>query len=86
MPTPILAAPPGSAMPLAPARFDEETRAASALECRAPSPVFFSQPHAPRWLRLTRTVSALRMIALDLRPLMSATKPTPHASCSYRGS
>src|SRR5438094_714882 len=52
----------------------------------APSPVFGSQPHAPRCRRLISTSRPWRTIAWDLRPLMSTTKPTPHASCSWAGS
>ena len=52
----------------------------------APSPVLASQPHAPRWLRFIRTWSACWMIVWDFRPLMSATNPTPQASCSNCGS
>ena len=51
----------------------------------APSPVFASQPEAPRWSRLVSTSIACWRIRLDLRPLMSTTKPTPQASCSNHG-
>src|SRR5205085_3931724 len=49
-------------------------------------PVLASQPHAPRCSRLTRIWIALRMMSCALRFFKSATKPTPQASCSYRGS
>src|SRR5580658_7789738 len=52
----------------------------------APSPVLASQPHAPRWFRLTRMVRASRIILWDFFPLMLTTKPTPQESCSYHGS
>src|SRR6185295_9127974 len=52
----------------------------------APSPVFFSQPHAPRCSRLSRTSIAFSTIEWVLRPLRSTTNPTPHASCSCAGS
>src|SRR5580704_288259 len=52
----------------------------------APSPVFFSAPHAPRCSRFKRIWTPSRTILLDLRPLRSTTKPTPHESCSYWGS
>ncbi len=48
----------------------------------APSPTSGSAPTAPRWSRLTRISRPQAMISCDLRPLMLATKPTPHASCS----
>src|SRR5262245_14765088 len=52
----------------------------------APSPVFFSQPQAPRCSRLSRICTAPATTSWDLRPLRSTRKPTPQASCSYRGS
>jgi len=52
----------------------------------APSPVFGSQPQAPRCRRFLSTVRALSTIVWDFRPLMSTTKPTPQASCSWEGS
>ncbi len=52
----------------------------------APSPVFASEPDAPRCSRLTRTVSASRTMACEGRPAMSTTKPKPQASCSVDGS
>src|SRR5712692_9751210 len=51
----------------------------------APSESFGSQPTAPRWVRLRRTVSPCSTIECDFLPLMWATKPTPHASCSFAG-
>src|SRR6185503_14737910 len=50
------------------------------------SPVLTSHPQAPRCCRFLRTCSALRTMSCDLRPLMSTTKPTPHASRSSAGS
>ena len=44
----------------------------------APSPARGSAPTAPRCSRLSRMVSASATIWCDLRPLMSAMKPTPH--------
>ena len=52
----------------------------------APSPVLFSQPHAPRCSIFSKMVSASEMIWCDLLPLILATKPMPHASCSNEGS
>src|SRR3954447_8693521 len=52
----------------------------------APSPVLFSQPHAPRCSMFSNTVSASEIILWLLFPLMFATKPLPHASCSKEGS
>src|SRR5436190_20148113 len=52
----------------------------------APSPVLFSQPHAPRWFRFTRICSAWRTIQFDFLPLMLTRKPTPQESCSNCGS
>src|SRR5574337_1866229 len=52
----------------------------------APSPVFGSAPQAPRCSKFFRIVSDCWMIVWDLRPLISTTKPTPQASCSYAGS
>src|ERR1700731_1667543 len=52
----------------------------------APSPARGSAPTAPRCSRLTRMVSASATIWCDLRPLMSAMKPTPHESLSSAGS
>src|SRR5260370_40861964 len=52
----------------------------------APSPVFVSQPQAPRCSRLSSTWIPCRTMSCDLRPLRLATKPTPQESCSYRGS
>ena len=51
-----------------------------------PSPVFTSQPQAPRCNRFFRMVRAFSTILWDLRPLMSTTKPTPQESCSVAGS
>ena len=50
----------------------------------APSPVLFSHPHAPRWLRLLSAVRPSRTIWCDFRPLRSTMKPTPQLSCSLR--
>src|SRR5262245_35207793 len=52
----------------------------------APSESFGSQPTAPRCVRLRRTVRPCSTIECDFLPLMFATKPTPHASCSRDGS
>ena len=52
----------------------------------APSPVFFSQPQAPRCSRFSSTWTACSTMSWDLRPWTSTTKPMPHASCSWRGS
>ena len=52
----------------------------------APSPVFTSQPHAPRCRRFTETSNACRTSLCDRSPLMFTTNPTPHESCSKRGS
>ena len=51
----------------------------------APSPVIGSAPEAPRCPRFTNTSSAWSMIERERVPLMSATIPTPHASCSNSG-
>ena len=52
----------------------------------APSPVLASQPQAPRCSRLISTWRAWRTIACERCPLAWTTKPTPQASCSWRGS
>ena len=52
----------------------------------APSPTSGSAPTAPRWSRLIRSCSPWPTIWWDFWPLMLATKPTPHESCSLRGS
>src|SRR4029450_6153183 len=52
----------------------------------APSPVRGSQPHAPRCVRLRSTSSPCSTMSCDLSPFTLTTKPTPHASCSMRGS
>ncbi len=52
----------------------------------APSPARGSAPTAPRCSRLSRMVSASSTILCDLRPLMSAMKPTPQESFSSAGS
>ena len=52
----------------------------------APSPVFFSQPQAPRCSRFTSTCTAWSTMAWDFRPCASTTKPMPQASCSWLGS
>ena len=52
----------------------------------APSPELVSAPCAPRWSRLQRAPKAVSTMLRDLRPLMSTTNDTPHASCSNRGS
>src|SRR5688572_27391365 len=51
----------------------------------APSPVSGSEPQAPRCSRLMRRSRAERTIWCERAPLMLATKPTPHASCSSVG-
>ena len=48
----------------------------------APSPARGSAPTAPRCSRLQRIASASSTIWCDLRPLMSAMKPTPQESLS----
>ena len=52
----------------------------------APSPMRGSAPTAPRCSRLQRICSPSSTIWCDLRPLMSAMKPTPQASLSSAGS
>lgn len=52
----------------------------------APSPESGSEPVAPRCSRLRSTVSAWSTRVWDASPVRVATKPTPHASCSLRGS
>ncbi len=52
----------------------------------APSPESGSEPVAPRCSRLRRTVSACSTSAWLASPVRVATKPTPQASCSLRGS
>src|SRR6516225_1846679 len=52
----------------------------------APSPARGSAPTAPRCSRLRRIVSASSTILCDLRPLISAIKPTPQESFSSAGS
>ena len=52
----------------------------------APSPARGSAPTAPRCSRLSRIWIPSSMILWDLRPLMSAMKPTPQASRSWAGS
>ena len=58
----------------------------SAVRMPAPSPVLASQPQAPRWSMLRSTSSASRRIWWLRWPLMCATNPTPHESCSNAGS
>ena len=84
MPTPYSPAP-GSSMPAAGAAFARNLWGT----CRsmpAPSPVFTSQPHAPRCSRFRPTSNACRTSLCDRSPLMLTTNPTPHESCSNRGS
>ncbi len=50
-----------------------------------PSESFGSQPTAPRCVRFFSTVRPCSTIVCDFLPLMFATKPTPHASCSLPG-
>ena len=52
----------------------------------APSPVFSSQPHAPRWVMRTSISSACVTFWRDGVLESSPTKPTPHASRSFPGS
>src|SRR5204863_8508620 len=52
----------------------------------APSPVSGSQPQAPRCAKLTRISKPLSTISCEGRPAIFATKPIPHASCSFEGS
>ncbi len=53
----------------------------------SPSPVLSSQPQAPRWSRfLQGGETVAHDLMRDRRLLMLATKPTPHESCSLRGS
>ncbi len=52
----------------------------------APSPARGSAPTAPRCSRLQRMASASSISLCDLRPLMSAMKPTPQESLSSAGS
>ena len=52
----------------------------------APSPVVSSAPRAPRCARAASASSAIGTARAAWRPSVSATKPTPHASCSWRGS
>ena len=62
------------------------TRRAPACRMPAPSPELASAPAAPRWSRLRRAVSALATMSWLASPVRVATKATPHASCSWRGS
>ena len=48
----------------------------------APSPLFSSQPHAPRWFMFSSISSASETIWCDALPLMWQMNPTPQASCS----
>ncbi len=52
----------------------------------APSPLSSSLPVAPRWARCSRALTARSTRPWDGRPCRSATKATPQASCSNRGS
>src|SRR6185436_6937575 len=52
----------------------------------APSPVFGSQPQAPRCVRFWRTVRPFCTISCEGSPFTFTTNPTPQASCSMRGS
>ena len=63
-----------------------KNRCGICIRMPAPSPVFFSQPHAPRCSRFSRISSPFLTMLEDFRPLRSTTKPTPQASCSWRGS
>ena len=51
----------------------------------APSPVSGSLPSAPRCARCRSMSMPQSIIWRDLRPLISATTPTPQASCSNSG-
>ena len=50
-----------------------------------PSPVSGSAPHAPLCAKLVRIVNPCSIILFDASPCMSATIPTPQASCSNDG-
>jgi len=52
----------------------------------APSPEFSSAPTAPRWSRLASAVRPASTMSRPARPRSVATKATPQASCSKRGS
>src|SRR5689334_17476981 len=52
----------------------------------APSLDSPSAPNAPRWARAASPARARGKTRRPLRPPASATNPTPHASCSNRGS
>jgi len=47
--------------------------------------VLGSQPPGAPVQEVDEHVQRLPEIWCDFRPLMSTTKPTPHASCSWRG-
>ena len=73
--------------PLASRPVAQQARRGSGSGMPAPSPTSGSAPTAPRWSRLSRICRPWRdRSSCDLRPLMLATKPTPQASCSFRGS
>ena len=61
-------------------------RPASGSVMPAPSPVFASAAIAPRWVSRESASSASGRIRRDGPACDSATKPTPHASWSNRGS
>ena len=84
MPTPY----PGSAGSRSPCSAATAPRKPNGTWVRtpAPSPVFRSDPLAPRCSRLTSTVSASRTIPWEGRPAMSQTNPNPQELCSNDGS
>ena len=52
----------------------------------APSPVFASHPHPPRWSIFTHISNAPSIMLEDLFPLRWQRNPTPHESFSLMGS
>ena len=66
--------------PRAESRRDRESR------CRRRRRCVSSAARAPRWARAASASSAIGTVRCAWRPSRSATKPTPQASCSCRGS
>ena len=52
----------------------------------APSPVFGSEPLAPRCARFTNIWIPFMIVSCERSPFTLTIKPIPHASCSLRGS
>ena len=65
--------------------FPAKNRCGICTRIPAPSPARGSAPTAPRCSRFTRIVRASSTIWWDLRPLMSAMKPTPQEILVERG-